>query len=317
MKSAGIRVRVTATTANLGSGFDTVGLALTLYNFYDVTGFDETGAYKVEIIGEGSSELYDAASNLVIRSYEKACEEWGIKPPGLVLRCLNAIPLCRGLGSSASAVAGGVLLANALREDPLPLERLLPLMVRLEGHPDNVVPCCLGGLVVSCIDGDDLRYVKLPPPPERITAVVAVPDVQVKTEDARKALPRQVSMEDAVFSLNRAALLAASWAAGKWENLPWAMDDRLHQPFRSKLFPGGDRILDAVRNVGNCLGVAISGSGPSVLAMAQGSPRHVAEAMCRIFSENGVRSRFFVLNVDEQGASVERTPQGKSREEVV
>jgi homoserine kinase len=317
MKPAGIRIRVPATTANLGSGFDTVGLALTLYNFYDVTGFDETGAYKVEIIGEGSSELYDAASNLVIKSYEKACEEWGIKPPGLVLRCLNAIPLCRGLGSSASAVAGGVLLANALREDPLPLESLLPLMVRLEGHPDNVVPCCLGGLVVSCSDGDDLRYVKLPPPPERITAVVAVPDVQVKTEDARKALPRQVSMEDAVFSLNRAALLAASWAAGKWENLSWAMDDRLHQPFRSKLFPGGERILDAVRNVENCLGVAISGSGPSVLAMAQGSPRHVAEAMCRIFSENGVRSRFFVLNVDEQGASVERTPQGKSREEAV
>jgi homoserine kinase len=190
-------------------------------------------------------------------------------------------------------------------------------MVRLEGHPDNVVPCSLGGLVVSCVDGDDLRYVKLPPPPERITAVVAVPDVQVKTEDARKALPSQVAMEDAVFSLNRATLLAASWAAGKWENLPWAMDDRLHQPFRSKLFPGGDRILDAVRSVENCLGVAISGSGPSVLAMAQGSPRHVAEAMCRIFSENGVRSRFFVLNVDEEGASVESIPLETRGAEVV
>lgn len=312
----GVRVRVPATTANLGSGFDTIGLALTLYNFYDVIGVDEPGAYKVEVIGEGSSELSDEASNLVIQSYEKACRKWGIEPPGLSLRCLNAIPLCRGLGSSASAVAGGVLLANAVRDEPLPVEKLLPVMVAIEGHPDNVVPCCLGGLVVSCVDGEELRYVKLPPPPERITAVVAVPDVQVRTEDARKVLPKQVDMNDAVFSLNRAALLAASWAAGKWENLPWAMDDRLHQPFRSKLFPGGDRILDAVKTVRNCLGVAISGSGPSVLAIAQGTPGDVAEAMCRIFSENGVRSRFFVLNVDEEGASLDDVPPERNAREV-
>jgi homoserine kinase len=189
-------------------------------------------------------------------------------------------------------------------------------MVAIEGHPDNVLPCCLGGLVVSCVDGEELRYVKLPPPPERITAVVAVPDVQVRTEDARKVLPKQVDMNDAVFSLNRAALLAASWAAGKWENLPWAMDDRLHQPFRSKLFPGGDRILDAVKTVRNCLGVAISGSGPSVLAIAQGTPGDVAEAMCRVFSENGVRSRFFVLNVDEEGASLDDVPPERNAREV-
>ncbi len=303
-------VKVPATTANMGSGFDTVGLALSLFNRYEVLELDEPGAYRVEITGEGSAELTEPSSNMIITSYEKACERWGMEAPGFSLRCLNAIPLCRGLGSSAGAVAGGVMLANALRSEPLPMDDLLPLMVEIEGHPDNVVPACLGGMVVSCRDGDSLRYVRLPSPPAEITAVVAVPDVQVRTEDARKALPENVTMQDAVFTLNRGVLLAASWAAGKWENLPWAMDDRLHQQFRARLFPGGETILDEVKSAPNCLGVAISGSGPSVLAMAKGSPRYVAEAMCRIFTRHGVRSRFFVLDVDEEGAVLTRVPEG-------
>jgi len=300
------RVKVPATSANLGSGFDTMGIALSLYNFYDVLGLDEPGAYKVEVYGEGAAELEKADVNLIIKSYERVCSEWGIESPGLTIRCLNAIPLYRGLGSSASAIAGGVMIANAMRAEPLPMDELLPLMVKMEGHPDNIVPCCLGGMVVSCMKGDELKYVKLPSPPEEISAVVAVPEVLVSTEEARKALPEQISHQDAVFSLNRAALLAASWAAGKWENLSWAMDDRLHQPFRAKLFPGGEDILEEVKHVKGCLGVAISGSGPSMLALTHGSPREVAEAMCRLFTRNNVRSRFFVLSVDEEGARVEK-----------
>lgn len=303
-----MRIRVPATTANLGSGFDTIGLSLSLFNIYDVFDIDEEGAYRMEVIGEGSAELSDPESNMIIQSYERACGEWGIPCPGFSLRCLNAIPLCRGLGSSSGAVAGGVLIANAFRRDPLKIDDLLPLMVEIEGHPDNIVPACLGGLVVSCHDGGLLRYVKLPSPPKDIFAVIAVPDVRVRTEDARRALPEEVSMGDAVFTLNRAALLAASWASGKWENLSWAMDDRLHQRFRAKLFPGGDVILEKVKAVQGCLGAAISGSGPSVLAFAQGSPRWVAEAMCRVFRDHGVRSRFFVLDVDEEGAVIQRGP---------
>ncbi len=301
-----MRIRVPATTANLGSGFDTIGLSLSLFNIYDVFDMDEEGAYRMEVIGEGSAELSDPESNMIIQSYERACEAWGIPRPGFSLRCLNAIPLCRGLGSSSGAVAGGVLIANAFRKDPLKIDELLPLMVEIEGHPDNIVPACLGGLVVSCSDGGLLRYVKLPAPPKDIFAVVAVPEVRVRTEDARRALPKEVSMGDAVFTLNRAVLLAASWASGKWENLSWAMDDRLHQKFRAKLFPGGEVILEKVKAVPGCLGAAISGSGPSVLAFAQGSPRGVAEAMCRVFREHGVRSRFFVLDVDEEGAVIQR-----------
>ncbi|MDD2518247.1 MAG: homoserine kinase, partial [Synergistales bacterium] len=170
------RIRVPATTANLGSGFDTIGLALSLYNVYDVFDLDEPGAYRMEVIGEGSAELSDPESNMIIQSYEKACDMWKMTCPGFTLRCLNAIPLCRGLGSSSGAVAGGVMIANSFRKAPLGVEELLPLMVEIEGHTDNIVPACLGGLVVSGVGDGRLRYVKLPPPPGDIFAVVAVPD---------------------------------------------------------------------------------------------------------------------------------------------
>jgi homoserine kinase len=299
-----VRVRVPASSANLGSGFDTLGLGLSLYNYYDVLEFLPEGEYDVEVIGEGLGEIVGSANNMVISSYETACKEWGIAPRGLRLRSLNAIPLCRGLGSSAGAVVSGVVIANMIRDVPLPREELLELMTRIEGHPDNVVPCCLGGMVVSCWDGEHLRHVRLDTHPGTITAVVAVPDVRVSTAHARSVLPETVSLQDAVFNVGRVALFAASWATGKWDELPWAMDDRLHQQFRARLFPGGEAILEKVRSQKECLGVAISGSGPSVLAFVTGDPQPVAESMCRIFSEHGVRSRFFVLDVDDDGALV-------------
>ncbi len=299
------RVRVPATTANLGSGFDTLGMALSFYNFYDVLEKLPSGTYRMEIYGEGSQGLQDPQENMVIQSYEKAFESWGEEAPGMAFRAQNAVPLCRGLGSSAGAVVGGVLLANALRKSPQPREELLPLMVTLEGHPDNVVPCCIGGFVVSCWDGSSLRHVRLTSFPEDMKIVVAVPEFHVATASAREALPRQVSLEDAVFNVSRAALFAASWATGAWEHLPWAMEDKLHQQFRAKLFPGGERILREVRQLPGCLGMAISGSGPSMLAFVRGNPQPPAEQMCRIFSQSGVRSRFFVLHLDVRGAVVE------------
>jgi homoserine kinase len=305
-----VRVRVPATTANLGSGFDTLGMALSFYNFYDVLEKLSPGKYRMEVYGEGSKGLQDPRENMVIQSYEKAFQIWGEPAPGMAFRAQNAVPLCRGLGSSAGAVVGGVLLANALRESPLPREDLLPFMVSLEGHPDNVVPCCIGGFVVSCWDGSSLRYVRLTSFPGDMKIVVAVPEFHLATSSAREALPREVPLEDAVFNVSRAALFAASWATGKWEHLPWAMEDKLHQQFRAKLFPGGERILREVRDVPGCMGMAISGSGPSMLAFVRGNPQPLAERMCHIFSQSGVRSRFFVLHLDCRGALVE---EGSSR----
>jgi homoserine kinase len=174
----------------------------------------------------------------------------------------------------------------------------------IEGHPDNVAPCFLGGMVVSCWDGEELRYVRLPALPPEVLCVVAVPNERVKTSDARKALPGQVPFEDAVFNLGRAALLTAAWATGKWEYLKWGMDDRLHQQYRSKLFKGGEVIFSRVRDLPECLSVAISGSGPSVIALVNGPTQRVAEAMCKTFTEHGVRSQFFVLDGSANGAHV-------------
>ncbi|GAB1399945.1 hypothetical protein MASR2M17_06430 [Aminivibrio sp.] len=301
-----MRIKVPASSANLGSGFDTVGLALSLYNFFDVLEILPAGQYEVEVVGEGAGNEGLAVRNGVVASFERACRSWGMEPPGLRLRTLNAIPMKRGLGSSSSAIVGGVAIANELRKEPLSREALLPLMVSMEGHPDNVVPCCLGGMAVSCWDGENLRFVRMPPLPEDICAVVAVPAVELSTEEARRALPDQVSLKDAVYNLSRAALLAASWATGNWDNLPWAMDDRLHQPFRARLFPGGESILEEVRAIGQCSGVAISGSGPSVLAFARSGVPEMAGLMCSIFSRFGLRSRFFVLSEDREGLSVIR-----------
>lgn len=316
MREALVRVRVPATSANLGSGFDTLGMALSLYNIFCVTERLPGGEYRSDVIGEGARDLTDARSNMVIQSYLHACEKWGVEPCGFEVCSHNVIPLCRGLGSSAGAVVAGVLIANALHDIAASENELLRVMTQIEGHPDNVAPCYLGGMTVSCWDGEELRYVRLPSLPSDMHVVVAVPDVRVRTSDAREALPDKVEFKDAVFNVGHAALLTAAWATGKWELLSWGMDDRIHQSYRAKLFPGGEVIMDRVRSIPGCLGVAISGSGPSVIALVQGKPRKVAETMCNTFSEHGVESLFFVLEGNAEGAKVETSLECASKGQV-
>ena len=305
MREAVMRVRVPATSANLGAGFDSLGMALSLYNVFCVTTKLPAGEFRSDVLGEGARELTDVKSNLVVQSYLTACERWGIAGCGFEVCSHNVIPLSRGLGSSAGAVVAGVLIANALNGVNAPEGDLLRIMTQIEGHPDNVAPCYLGGMTVSAWDGEELRYVRLPSLPQDMHVVVAVPDVRVSTHEARNALPETVDFKDAVFNLGRAALLTAAWATGKWDLLSWGMDDRLHQQYRAKLFPGGDEVMDRVREIPGCLGVAISGSGPSIIALVKGKPRKVAETMCHTFSEHGVDSLFFVLEGNADGARVE------------
>jgi homoserine kinase len=306
MQETILRIRTPATSANLGAGFDTIGMALSLYNIFSVSEILPEGEFRFDTLGEGALELSGMESNMVVQSYLAACEIWGARGVGFEIVSNNAIPLSRGLGSSAAAVVAGVLIADALNELNVSDDELLRVMTRIEGHPDNVAPCYLGGMAVSCWDGENLRYVRLPSLPSDMYVVVAVPDVKINTNAARDALPEKVEFTDAVFNLGRAALLAAAWATGEWDLLSWGMDDRLHQQYRAKLFPGGEVIMDRVRSIPGCLGVAISGSGPSVLALVRGKPRKVAETMCHTFSEYGVESLFFVLECNAGGAKVER-----------
>lgn len=302
-----IRLKVPATTANLGSGFDTLGMALTLYNLFTIKEILPEGEYTCEISGEGLDELKDARKNMLVTSYIKACNEWNVPVKGFSFESCNAVPLNRGLGSSSTAVVAGVALANILSGLNLPEAELLRVMTKIEGHPDNVVPCYIGGMTVSCWDGESLRYVRLPALPDDLNVIAAVPDFQVHTEDARRILPESVPFRDAVFNVSHASILCAAWAMGRWDLLRVGMEDRLHQPHRAKLFPGstGEKFFSEISNHPDCVANAISGSGPTMIAIVHGPAGKLSEAMCRIFTDGGAASHFFVLNCSSYGTVIE------------
>ncbi len=302
-----IRLKVPATTANLGSGFDTLGMALSLYNIFTIKEILPEGEYKCEIYGEGADELKDASKNLLVTSYIKACEEWNLPVKGFSFESCNAVPLNRGLGSSSTAVVAGVVLANLLGNANKSENELLRVMTKIEGHPDNVVPCYVGGMTVSCWDGETLRCVKLPALPEDLNVIAAVPDFQVHTEDARKILPENVPFKDAVFNVSHASILCAAWAMGRWDLLRVGMEDRLHQPHRAKLFPGstGEKFLHEINHHPDCVATAISGSGPTMIAIVHGKAGKLSQAMCKIFTDGGAASHFFVLNCAASGTVIE------------
>ena len=302
-----IRLKVPATTANLGSGFDTLGMALNLYNIFTVTEILPEGEYTSEIWGEGVDLLKDAKKNMLVTSYLKACGEWNVTPKGFAFESCNAVPLNRGLGSSSTAVVAGVMIADILSGKKHEESELLRVMTKIEGHPDNVVPCFTGGMTVSCWDGEALRYVRLPALPENLNVIAAVPDFEVRTEEARRILPESVPFRDAVFNVSHASILCAAWAMGRWDLLRVGMEDRLHQAHRAKLFPGetGEKFFSEIANHPDCVATAISGSGPTMIAIVHGKAGKLSEAMCRIFTEGGAGSHFFVLKCSPSGASVE------------
>ncbi|MBQ4470150.1 MAG: homoserine kinase [Synergistaceae bacterium] len=302
-----VTLKVPATTANLGSGFDTMGMALTLYNIFTIKELLPEGEYTCEVSGEGVDELKEARKNMLVTSYIRACKEWDLPVKGFAFESCNAVPLNRGLGSSSTAVVAGVVLANVLSGANLPESELLRVMTLIEGHPDNVVPCFTGGMTVSCWDGESLRYVKLPALPDDLNVIAAVPDFEVHTEDARRILPESVPFRDAVFNVSHASILCAAWAMGRWDLLRVGMEDRLHQPHRAKLFPGltGQKFLSEIASHPDCVATAISGSGPTMIAIVHGKAGKLSQAMCKIFTDGGAASHFFVLNCSSSGVVIE------------
>lgn len=300
-----VRVRVPATSANLGPGFDALGLALALYN--DVT-LEEADRVSVAVEGEGSGRLDEGAKNVVARGAALAFEIAGRALPGVRLRCVNRIPLGRGLGSSAAAWVGGLVAANALMGEPLDQDALLAAATRAEGHPDNVAAAILGGLTVSCAAGPHVTAVSLSVPRE-IEWVVLVPETESSTREARAVLPESVPRADAIFNVQRVSLFLAALAAGRAELLALAMQDRLHQPYRLRLFPWMDAVAAAGRAAG-ALGCVLSGAGPAMLAAVR--PRggeSVARAMEQALRGAGIAGRSLHLPVDASGATWERLPQ--------
>jgi homoserine kinase len=290
---------VPASSANLGPGFDALGLALGLYNQIEAT---ESDRIAVTIDGEGAGQLATDETNVVVRAVRTAYEAGGRAFRGCTLNCVNRIPLARGLGSSAAAWVGGLVAGNALLGSPLDRETLLALAARAEGHPDNVAAALLGGLTVAYGGGDGARALSLPVP-DWIRCIVLVPGVSMSTAEARAILPGEVSRADAVFNVQRVALLLASLQAGRRDALSASLEDRLHEPYRLRLFPWMTEVTRAARAAG-ALGCVLSGAGPSLLALApdETSAAAVARAMEGVLAAASVKGAARALPVDAAGA---------------
>ena len=291
------RVRVPATTANLGPGFDTLGLALTLYNEVELAVAEAT---SVQTSGEGASALAPDRGHLVLVSADRLAVQIGRAVPGWRLTQVNRIPLARGLGSSSAAIVAGLVAANHLLQAGLSLPELLGLAAAIEGHPDNVAPALYGGLTVCCANGTTCC---VPFPAPALKVVVAIPDFEVSTEAARKVMPRQIPFADGAFNTAHAAMTLAALVSGDFEKLGCAMRDRLHQPYRAHLVPGFEQTMAAATDAG-AYGACLSGSGPSIAAFCEDQAEAIAAAMVAALLQAGVQARSLVLDVDPEGAKV-------------
>jgi homoserine kinase len=275
-----VKVKVPATSANIGPGFDCLGIALDLYNTIEVEECDD--GLHIKAFGQGCDKIPLDGTNLVYSSMEKVFQYVGYNPRGLIINLHNNIPIARGLGSSAACIVGGMVAANTLAGCPLSTNELIKLASQMDGHPDNVVPAMLGGMTIACKVGEDIKYIKMAPP-EEVKFAVMIPDFELCTAKARQVIPQIIPMEDAVFNISRTALLIASLLTGQVENLAVATEDRLHQPYRKSLIPQWDDILSFSKKLG-ARGVFLSGAGPTIIAILDRGYTSFAEEMLAMVS---------------------------------
>jgi len=299
-----VRVRVPATSANLGPGFDSLGLALSLYDEVDVRVRQEPGS-TVTVEGVGAGEVPTDDANLVVRAVRRGLEHAGVEQPGLELRAVNAIPHGRGLGSSAAAIVAGLMAARGLLEGVVDLDAstLLTLATEMEGHPDNVAPALFGGLTIAWMTADGPAYKRLLVH-RGVAPVVFVPTSTLSTKLARSLQPESVPHADAAFNVSRSALLVAALIQSP-ELLLAATEDRLHQTYRASAMPETDALIRLLRQHG--LAAVVSGAGPSLLVLGSDpAQRLTAAALLERHAESSWRP--LMLAVDLGGATVNAHP---------
>ncbi len=296
-------VDVPSTTANLGPGFDCLGAALDLNNQFTIKRIEGNGE-KFDLIMEGveGSHLRGGPDNLFYRAAQQVWKAAGLEPVGLEARVKLAVPPARGLGSSATAIVAGLVGANALMGSPLPKEKLLELAIHIEGHPDNVVPSLLGGLCMTAKAASERWRVVRCEWQDNIKAVVAIPSIRLSTSEARRVMPKNVPIGDAVVNMGSLTLLLQGLRTGNGDLITDGMNDRLHEPYRWRLIKGGLEVRQAAINSG-ALGCAISGAGPSILALCQADKGHaISHAMVKAWEASGVASRAPLLNLQTSGS---------------
>ena len=311
-----VTVTVPATTANLGPGFDCIGAALTLYNEFKFTRLDppqppsvprqshgNEGGLRITVTGIEADRVITDETNLAYQSFLKLYQQINQTPPPVQIEINLGVPLARGLGSSATAIVGGLVGANLLAGSPMPENEVMKLAIAQEGHPDNVVPALIGGCRLAATNATDWEICDIPWH-EDIIPVVAIPDFELSTAEARRVLPTEYSRADAIFNTAHLGLLVRGLETGKRDWLQAALQDKIHQPYRQALIKGYDAVKDAALASG-AYGMVISGAGPTLLALADASlaPK-VATAMGNAWKEQGVKAEVLTLEIDSQGAKV-------------
>ena len=289
-----IKIRVPATSANLGPGFDCLGLALDVWN---EIAFEQADQLKYHASGEGAEKLNKGNRNLLTKAYARLHDACGKKMNGVRITARNDIPMSSGLGSSAAAITAGLFGANEILGKPLGMEDLLKLATEMEGHPDNVAPALLGGLVVSVIKQEEIitRRYEI----STLTVVIVKPDVEWLTKTARAVLPRSVSRADAIYNIGRTALVVDALRNSDLELLQKVMDDRIHQPYRLRHISGGLAAYKCAKNFG---AAALSGAGPSILLFTQpNQAEHAKKEIQSVFEERGIKTKGIVTNPCSKG----------------
>lgn len=294
-----MKVRVPASSANLGPGFDALGLALSIYL---ECRFRRSDRLQIRVSGRDAALISTTEDNLIWQTALDVAKDVGETLPPVELEIDNGIPLGKGLGSSAAALTTGVVIADHLLNLNWKPLRILDEAARIEGHPDNVAACVLGSIVASAIDsGGAARAVRLELP-ARYGVAVVVPDFVLPTVEARAVLPLMYTKQDAIFNVQRSALLIAALATGTTSAFPAALEDRLHQPYREKLVPGLGEILK-LRAPG-LLGCALSGAGPSVLVFYERGCEEVCNLVRQIFALHGRESEILWAQIADHGYEV-------------
>lgn len=295
-------VSVPATIANIGPGFDTLGIAIQKYLVVKV----EEGIGNIKLIGE--VENISSGENAFIEGLERSQQiaggrsTAGKKLPSLDIEINSDIPLKKGLGSSGAARVGGLAAGNKIFNLKLSNEEIAKEAAKLEGHPDNVVPSALGGLTISCMTEEGLIFSRHEIESD-LKIIVGVPDIEVNTSEARNMLPEKISFEDAVFSNSRSCLLISAIVKKDYNLLKWAMEDRLHQPYRKKNICGFETIVKEISK--KAFGTAIAGSGPSIFSFAEkGKTREIGNLMVDIWKKHGVQADYFITSVNNEGVKI-------------
>lgn len=300
-----VRVTIPASTANLGPGFDTLGMAFQLYSTVEMKISDQ---FEMELVGKELQGIPTDKSNMLYQVAAGLFKEAGQAVPDLFIRASSEAPLTRGLGSSAAAIVGALVAANYLAKEPFTREQLFAMATRIEGHPDNVGASMFGGIIVATMpeeDGAPVPYVRFEPPSELQTLVI-IPNFPLSTEASRNVLPDVYNKQDVFYNVGHSSLLVAALAQGRLDLLSQAMRDRLHQPYRAPLVPGLHDILNEATQHG-AIGAALSGAGPTILCFFNSieDRERLLEFVDNVMNRHGLSYRTMELALDKLGVQVE------------